>query len=232
MTPSQILLVYILLLASHGGNMLLQFVNGFSLPTSRAFNVNLQSFCKRNQLVGAVRDTNAASWDEACEKTLVIVESPAKAKTIQKFLDEKRYTVDFCAGHVRDLSKAKDAPVELRKEVVQKDLALSSATFGVRVHDGFEPVYVDMPGKADIMKRLKKAAKQCSRILLATDEDREGEAISWHLVEVLKVTETHPVLLFLHNHHQHLQLIIITSIMRFRYKLSTKSIIISVMTTK
>ena len=140
-------------------------------------------------LAPSAGSSTVEGWEEAASGvTLVIVESPAKAKTIQKFLDDNRYIVDFCAGHVRDLSKAKDAPLELRKETVQKDLALNAASLGVRVHSGFEPIYVNMKGKAEVIGRLKRKANQCSRILLATDEDREGEAISWHLVEVLQVS--------------------------------------------
>lgn len=127
-------------------------------------------------------------WEKAGSEgmTLVIVESPAKARTIQGFLDEDRYIIDYCAGHVRDLSKAKDAPPELRKVIVQKELGLNAASLGVNVHNNFEPIYVNMEAKADVINRLQKTAKKCSRILLASDEDREGEAISWHLAEVLK----------------------------------------------
>ena len=132
--------------------------------------------------------TSHQQWINAGNKgmTLVIVESPAKAKTIQEFLNKDKYIVDWCAGHVRDLSKAKDAPPELRKVIIQKELALNAASLGVNVHNEFEPVYVNMESKADIIKRLRGTAEMCSRILLASDEDREGEAISWHLAEVLQ----------------------------------------------
>lgn len=122
-------------------------------------------------------------------RTLVIVESPAKAKTIQKFLDEDEYVVDFCAGHVRDLPMAaREVAPEYRKMMVLGAIKLNVADLGVNVDNGFEPLYVPMAGKAEVLKRLKRASQDCARILLATDEDREGEAISWHLLEVLKPT--------------------------------------------
>ena len=130
-----------------------------------------------------------AAWRAAGSKgkTLVIVESPAKAKTIQKFVDEDEYVVDFCLGHVRDLpSAAREVQPEYRKKVVLDSIKLNVADLGVDVENGFEPLYVPMAGKADVLKRLTKLSNECSRILLATDEDREGEAISWHLLEVLK----------------------------------------------
>lgn len=94
---------------------------------------------------------------------LVIVESPAKAKTIQKYLGTG-YEVIASMGHVRDLPKSK---------------------LGVDVEHGFTPQYVDMKGKEDVIKELKKRAKKSDYIYLATDPDREGEAISWHLAQLL-----------------------------------------------
>ena len=127
------------------------------------------------------------AWLEAKGRTLVIVESPAKAKTIQKFLNEDEYIVDFCLGHVRDLpSAAREVGPEYRKKMVLDAIKLNVADLGVDVQNGFEPLYVPMAGKSEVLKRLIKLSKECSRILLATDEDREGEAISWHLLEVLK----------------------------------------------
>jgi DNA topoisomerase-1 len=111
---------------------------------------------------------------------LVIVESPAKAKTIQNFLG-KGYRVEASYGHVRDLpATRKDLPEEYRKE--------PWADFAVNVDDGFQPVYVinDERNKKKQISMLKDALKGCDELLLATDEDREGESISWHLVEVLK----------------------------------------------
>ena len=69
---------------------------------------------------------------------------------------------------------------------MQKELALNAASLGVNVHNNFEPIYVNVKDKADVISRLQQTAQMCSRVLLASDEDREGEAISWHLAEVLK----------------------------------------------
>ncbi len=96
-------------------------------------------------------------------KVLVIVESPAKAKTIGKFLG-KRYTVKASMGHIRDLPKSQ---------------------VGVDVEHGFSPKYITIRGKGDILKELKTAAQKSSKILLAPDPDREGEAIAWHLMHYL-----------------------------------------------
>jgi len=98
-------------------------------------------------------------------KTLVIVESPTKAKTISKFLG-KDFIVKSSFGHVRDLPKSK---------------------LGVDVNDNFKPQYIVSRDKAKTVKELKDAAKKCGNILFATDEDREGEAISWHLAQVLGI---------------------------------------------
>lgn len=94
---------------------------------------------------------------------LVIVESPAKAKTIQKYLGEG-YEVVASMGHVRDLPKSK---------------------IGVDTENDFKPQYTDMKGKEDVIKDLKKRAKRCKKVYLATDPDREGEAISWHIAQIL-----------------------------------------------
>ncbi len=94
---------------------------------------------------------------------LVIVESPAKAKTIKKYLGPG-YEVIASMGHIRDLPKSK---------------------IGVDLENDFEPIYTDMKGKEDVIKELKKYAKKCDKIYLATDPDREGEAISWHIAQML-----------------------------------------------
>lgn len=96
---------------------------------------------------------------------LVIVESPAKAKTIQKYLGPG-YEVIASMGHIRDLPKSK---------------------MGVDKENDFKPQYTDMKGKEDVIKELKKRAKKCDKIYLATDPDREGEAISWHIAQMLKL---------------------------------------------
>ena len=98
---------------------------------------------------------------------LVIVESPSKAKTIGKYLGPE-YTVKASMGHLRDLPKS---------------------TMGVDIENGFEPEYIPMESKADIISDLRKAAKKADAVYLATDPDREGEAISWHLKELLKLPE-------------------------------------------
>lgn len=109
---------------------------------------------------------------------LVIVESPAKAKTIGKYLGD-RYVVEASVGHVRDLPKgAKEIPDEYKKE--------PWARLGVNVESNFEPIYVVPDEKAKQIKKLKSLLKTASSLYLATDEDREGEAISWHLLETLK----------------------------------------------
>lgn len=94
---------------------------------------------------------------------LVIVESPAKAKTIKKYLGGD-YEVIASMGHVRDLPKSK---------------------LSVDIENNFEPLYADMKGKEDVIKELKKYAEKCDKVYLATDPDREGEAISWHIANML-----------------------------------------------
>ena len=111
-------------------------------------------------------------------KALVIVESPAKARTIGKFLG-KGYIVEASIGHVRDLPQgAKQIPAKYKGE--------SWAYLGVNVDDNFQPVYVVPPGKTQHINKLKGLLKESTALYLATDEDREGEAISWHLLELLK----------------------------------------------
>ena len=114
----------------------------------------------RRQLTVAVRCISTV----AVSTSLVIVESPAKAKTIGRFLGDD-YVVEASIGSVRDLEP--------------KGLA-------VDVDDQFKPTYVVMPDKRDVVKRLKAAVKQADQVYLATDEDREGEAIAWHLAEILR----------------------------------------------
>ncbi|MBQ6389263.1 MAG: type I DNA topoisomerase [Mogibacterium sp.] len=100
---------------------------------------------------------------KAPAKTLLVVESPSKAKVISKYLGSK-YKVMASVGHVRDLPKSR---------------------LGVDVENNFEPEYINIRGKADTIKELKKEASAASKVLLATDPDREGEAISWHLAYLL-----------------------------------------------
>jgi DNA topoisomerase I len=110
-------------------------------------------------------------------KRLVIVESPAKARTIAGYLGGD-YAVESSIGHIRDLpDRASDVPQPQRKRF---------GALGVDVERGFEPYYVVDPGKKKVVTALKKHLQGAEELLLATDEDREGEAIAWHLVEVLK----------------------------------------------
>ncbi len=110
-------------------------------------------------------------------KALVIVESPAKAKKIGQFLG-KDYVVRASVGHVRDLpAKAAQIPAAVKKE--------SWATLGVNVEKDFEPLYVIPPEKKKLIKELKDFLKDSDELIIATDEDREGESIGWHLVQLL-----------------------------------------------
>lgn len=99
-------------------------------------------------------------------KTLVIVESPAKAKTITNYLGSRKYIVKSSMGHIRDLPKSE---------------------LGVDVENGFEPKYITIRGKGELLKELRALAKKSDRVLLAPDPDREGEAIAWHLQQILGI---------------------------------------------
>lgn len=110
-------------------------------------------------------------------KNLVIVESPAKAKTIEKFLG-KDFTVKSCYGHIRDLAKGDEA---------------------INIKKGFEPSYEVPDEKKQVVNELKKLADQAETVWLASDEDREGEAISWHLSEVLKLDKSNTKRIVFHE---------------------------------
>ncbi|MEC7947560.1 MAG: toprim domain-containing protein, partial [Myxococcota bacterium] len=111
-------------------------------------------------------------------KHLVIVESPAKARTIEKYLG-KDFRVEASVGHIRDLPRnASEVPAAKKKE--------RWAGLGVNVDDGFKPLYVVPEDKKAQVRLLKQALAEAEDLYLATDEDREGESISWHLLEVLK----------------------------------------------
>lgn len=111
-------------------------------------------------------------------KKLVIVESPTKAKTIRKFLPAE-YQVEASVGHIRDLPQSADEiPENIKKE--------KWARLGVNVNSGFKPIYVVSKDKKSKITELKKLLKDADELFIATDEDREGEAIGWHLLEVLK----------------------------------------------
>ena len=109
---------------------------------------------------------------------LLVVESPTKAKTISRFLDAN-YRVEACMGHIRDLPEsAKDIPDKYRNK--------SWKNLGVNVDENFEPIYCIPRSKIKVVNSLKEKLKKASELILATDEDREGESISWHLSQILK----------------------------------------------
>lgn len=110
-------------------------------------------------------------------QTLVIVESPAKAKTIGKFLG-KNYKVEASMGHVKDLPKSQ---------------------MGIDIEGNYQPKYITIRGKGEIIDNIKKQAKKSDKVLLATDPDREGEAISWHLAQVLNIDEKKPCRIEFHE---------------------------------
>lgn len=111
------------------------------------------------------------------QKSLVIVESPAKARTIGKFLG-KDFIVEASIGHIRDLPRSAELPEEFKKQ--------EWAYLAVNTDEDFQPIYVVPADKKKQVAKLKQQLKECKDLYLATDEDREGEAISWHLFEVLK----------------------------------------------
>lgn len=110
-------------------------------------------------------------------KKLVIVESPTKMKSIQGYLGDG-YEVLSSVGHIRDLANKKDIPAELKKTSVGK--------YSIDIENGFTPLYVESDRGKKTVAELKRALKNADELLLATDEDREGEAIAWHLLEALK----------------------------------------------
>lgn len=113
----------------------------------------------------------------ATGKKLVIVESPTKMRSIQGYLGDG-YEVLSSVGHIRDLAEKKDIPAELKKTSVGK--------YSIDIENGFTPLYVESDRGKKTVAELKRALKTADELLLATDEDREGEAIAWHLLEALK----------------------------------------------
>jgi len=112
-------------------------------------------------------------------KKLVVVESPTKARTIRAFLPSDGFQIEASMGHIRDLpASAKEIPKEHKDE--------DWARLGVKVDDGFEPLYVIPSDKREVVKQLRSALREAEALYIATDEDREGESIGWHLVEVLE----------------------------------------------
>ncbi|QRY40407.1 type I DNA topoisomerase [Microbacterium hominis] len=118
-----------------------------------------------------------AAVKSAGGKKLVIVESPTKMKSIQGYLGDG-YEVLSSVGHIRDLADKKDIPAELKKTSVGK--------YSIDIENGFTPLYVESERGKKTVAELKRALKNADELLLATDEDREGEAIAWHLLEALK----------------------------------------------
>ncbi|MHC4885679.1 MAG: DNA topoisomerase [Planctomycetota bacterium] len=132
-------------------------------------------------------------------KSLIIVESFAKTKTIKKFLG-RDYVVKASKGHVRDLvsgkgkTKAK-AKTKTKGKAKKKTKATDSIRFGIDFAHGYRPIYQNIPASESIIEGLKKAAEECDTVYLAPDPDREGEAIAWHLTEALHLPaeKTHRV---------------------------------------
>lgn len=118
--------------------------------------------------VKATANKKTTKKSTAAKKNLVIVESPAKAKTIERFLG-RNYTVRASNGHLRDLPKSK---------------------IGIDIQNDFEPEYTTIRGKAQLIKTLKSEAAKSEKVFLATDPDREGEAISWHIANMLNIDPT------------------------------------------
>ena len=127
--------------------------------------ITRDAYTRREGVERICRGLTPAVYLGAVKKPLIIVESPAKARTIKKFLPA-RYAVKASVGHVRDLPKS---------------------TLGVDVDHDFAPKYLTIKGKGDVIKELRGAVKSASDVYLATDPDREGEAIAWHLAELLKL---------------------------------------------
>jgi DNA topoisomerase-1 len=114
-------------------------------------------------------------------KHLVIVESPAKAKTIGRYLGDD-FVVESSVGHIRDI------PTKVGEVSEAKKAAWKASRFGIDIEDGFKPMYVVTPNSKKQVSALRKEMKHADSLYLATDEDREGEAIAWHLLQVLKPT--------------------------------------------
>ncbi len=112
-------------------------------------------------------------------KRLVVVESPTKAKTIRHFLSSPDYQIEACFGHVRDL------PANA-SEIPEKYKSKPWGNLGVDVSADYQPIYIVPSSKSKVVAKLKQALKEADELIIATDEDREGESIGWHLTEVLK----------------------------------------------
>lgn len=162
------------------GRALKELKEEMATKKKKAASSGKKSSADKNEGSKAGAKDAAASSSSASSsgRKLVIVESPTKAKTIRKFLP-KNFVVEACVGHIRDLpASAKEIPEKYKKE--------KWASLGINVDNNFEPLYVVPSKKAKVIKSLKDELKKADELILATDEDREGESISFHLVEVLK----------------------------------------------
>lgn len=132
---------------------------------------------KKKKKTSTTKSSSSAGKGQSSAR-LVVVESPTKAKTIRRFLPKDCH-VEACYGHIRDLpASAKEIPQKYKKE--------KWASLGINVDDNFTPLYVVPSGKTKVIRHLKQLLKDSDELILATDEDREGESISHHLVEVLQ----------------------------------------------
>ena len=120
--------------------------------------------------------------------TLVIVESPAKAAKIQGYLG-KNFVVWASMGHIRDLPASKD-------DIPARYAAEPWAKLGIHVEGGFKPLYIIPKSKAKVVKELRELAKNADAVILATDGDREGEGIAWHLTQALQLKADTPRMVF------------------------------------
>ena len=144
-------------------------------PVKRTLTVSSRSKAESEPLIA--HDEDAAR--SAAGKSLVIVESPAKAKTIGKYLGSG-YAVKATVGHIRDLP-------------AKKQKGEKGQIVGIDIENGFEPRYVTIPGKEKTVAELKSAAKTARNVFIATDPDREGEAIAWHVQELIKGKGAPPI---------------------------------------
>ncbi len=135
-------------------------------------------FPRRGNRAGAASSPSYPLLSQPVSKPLIIVESPAKARTIAGYLGGE-YEVASSVGHIRDLpSTAAEIPKRFKEE--------SWARLGVNIESDFEPIYINSRGKSKVIRELKDKLKDAPELFLATDEDREGESIAWHLEQVLK----------------------------------------------
>lgn len=143
---------------------------------------NIRAFSRRSTFLTRPR---FATNQNTHGKVLVIVESPAKARTIQKFAPAN-YIIDSCAGHIRELVSKKDNSKQFRKikgKMVVPELNISVGDLGIDVENKFQPIYTVIDKKKDLMERLKASMAGCSEVILATDEDREGEVQTIHVLD-------------------------------------------------